>query len=144
MTQLLTQLDLDDVCFIEQVCFGKDAWNKNMLESEYNGGSVFFGIKRNEKVVAYISARIIIDEADINNVAVLPEFRKQGMAQKLVDALAGYCENKGVKKFTLEVNANNTPAKNLYQKMGFVSFGVRKGYYHGEDAEIMWLDKEQN
>lgn len=144
MTQLLTQLDLDDVCFIEQVCFGKDAWNKSMLESEYNGGSVFFGIKRNEKVVAYISARIIIDEADINNVAVLPEFRKQGMAQKLVGALADYCENKGIKKFTLEVNANNTPAKNLYKKMGFVSFGVRKGYYHGEDAEIMWLDKEQN
>ena len=72
MTQLLTQRDLDDVCLIEQVCFGKDAWNKNMLESEYNGGSVFFGIKRNDKVVAYISARIIIDEADINNVAVLP------------------------------------------------------------------------
>ena len=66
------------------------------------------------------------------------------MAQKLVGALADYCENKGIKKFTLEVNANNVPAKNLYQKMGFVSFGVRKGYYHGEDAEIMWLDKEQN
>ena len=144
MTQLLTQLDLDDVCFIEQVCFGKDAWNKNMLESEYNSGSVFFGIKRNEKVVAYISARIIIDEADINNVAVLPQFRKQGMAQKLIQALVDFCEQKDIKKFTLEVNANNTPAKNLYQKMGFVSFGVRKGYYHGEDAEIMWLDKEQN
>ena len=51
---------------------------------------------------------------------------------------------KDIKKFTLEVNANNLPAKNLYKKMGFVSCGVRKGYYHGEDAEIMWLEKEQN
>ncbi len=144
MTQLLTKADLDDVCVIEQICFGVDAWNKNMLEGEYDGGSVFFGIKQNDKVVAYISARIIIDEADINNVAVLPDFRKQGMAQKLVGALADYCENKGINRFTLEVNANNTPAKNLYKKMGFVSCGVRKGYYHGEDAEIMWLDKEQN
>ena len=73
MTQLLTKADLDDVCVIEQVCFGADAWNKNMLEGEYDGGSVFFGIKQNSKVVAYISARIIIDEADINNVAVLPD-----------------------------------------------------------------------
>ena len=144
MTQLLTNIDLDDVCVIEQECFGKDAWNKNMLQSEYDGGSVFFGIKRDDKVVAYICARLIIDEADINNVAVLPDFRKQGMAQKLIQALVDFCKQKGIKRFTLEVNANNIPAKNLYGKMGFVSCGVRKGYYHGEDAEIMWLDKEQN
>ena len=144
MTQLLTQFDIDDICVIEQECFGKDAWNKNMLQSEYDGGSVFFGIKQNGVVVAYICARLIIDEADINNVAVLPAFRKQGMAQQLITALVGYCMQRGIKKFTLEVNANNVPAKNLYAKMGLKSCGVRKGYYHGEDAEILWLDKEQN
>ena len=144
MTQLLTRADLDDVCVIEKECFGKDAWNFNMLLGEYDGGSVFFGIKHCDKVVAYICARLIFDEADINNVAVLPQFRKQGMAQNLIQTLVDFCMQKNIKKFTLEVNANNLPAKNLYQKMGFESCGVRKGYYHGEDAEIMWLDKEQN
>ena len=143
MTQILTQADIDDICVIEQECFGLDAWNENMLQGEFDGGSIFLGIKRQEKVVAYISARLIFDEADINNVAVLPDFRKQGMAQQLVQSLVDYCEGKGIKKFTLEVNANNMPAKKLYHKMGFVTCGVRKGYYHGEDAEIMWLDKEQ-
>jgi len=140
MTEFLTESDLVDVCEIEKVCFGKDAWNLSMLQGEYDGGSVFLGIKQNNKVVAYTCARLIFDEADINNVAVLPDFRKKGYAWQLVMALIDFCKQKNIHRFTLEVNANNLPAKNLYKKIGFESCGVRKGYYHGEDAEIMWLE----
>ncbi len=136
---ILSSDSLQDLCEIERQCFGKDAWNFNMLESEFKSGSVFFGAKDGNKVVGYVCAKTILDEADINNVAVLPEYRRQGIAQKLINCLISYCKTNGIYKFTLEVNANNSAAKNLYKKTGFETAGVRKGYYHGEDAEIMWL-----
>lgn len=143
MTEFLTTDDIADIACIEQVCFGGDAWNAAMIKGEFDGGSVFLGVKDNGKTVAYICARIIIDEADINNVAVLPEYRRKGFAKELMDALVGYCRGRGADRFTLEVNSKNIAAKSLYRKLGFTTSGVRKGYYHGDDAEIMWLDKER-
>lgn len=139
LVRRLDKNDVDDIADIEKTCFGSDAWNQNMLLGEFDGGSVFFGCESDNRVVGYICARIIFDEADINNIAVLPAFRGQGYAKALISALKQYCAGQGADKFTLEVNTNNIAAKNLYGKMGFVSTGIRKGYYHGEDAEIMWL-----
>lgn len=138
----LSEKDLQDLCEIEKQCFGTDAWNFNMLDGEFKSGSVFLGAREGKNVVGYICAKIILDEADINNVAVTSKFRRNGIAQKLLNCLIDFCKNRGVKKFTLEVNANNVAAKKLYQKTGFKTYGVRKGYYHGEDAEIMWLEIE--
>jgi len=84
---ILSSDSLQDLCEIERQCFGKDAWNFNMLESEFKSGSVFFGAKDENKVVGYVCAKTILDEADINNVAVLPEYRRQGIAQKLINCL---------------------------------------------------------
>ena len=138
MTQLLSKNDVGELCFIEKVCFGADAWNENMLSGEFDCGSVFLGIREKGKLVAYICARIVFDEADINNVAVLPEFRRQGLGSKLLEGLFEFCEKQNVFKFTLEVNENKMDEKKLYEKHGFEVGGERKGYYHGENALIMW------
>ncbi len=131
--------DLLRLTEIEKQCFGNDAWNYNMLKSEMDGGAVFLGVLSKGEIVGYICARLIIDEADINNVAVVPECRRMGFATALIDGLKDYCLKKGISKLTLEVNVNNLAAKNLYAKAGFTAVGTRKGYYHGDDAEIMRL-----
>ena len=138
----LSAADVRDLIEIEHGCFGIDMWNEAMLLSEFeNPLAVMYGIERG-KVVAYLSARIILDEAHISNVAVKPEFRGLGFAKKLLSHLFAECEKENVRRFTLEVNVNNSAAIELYTSLGFQCVGVRRKYYrNSDDALILWKIK---
>ena len=73
------------------------------------------------------------------NVAVHPDFRRQGIGQMLVAALADELKQAGNRCLTLEVRASNAPAIAMYQKLGFEQVGLRKNYYRNprEDAKIL-------
>ena len=98
--------------------------------------------------VAYIGSELVaqaglilsFDEADVVNVAVKPEYRKNGIAFELLNELMKAGSEKGVKDFTLEVRAGNQAAIALYEKLGFKTEGIRKDFYREpvEDALIMW------
>ena len=97
------------------------------------------------KIVGTAGMRILGNEGDIDNVAVLPEFRNLGIAGKLLDGLLDMGRQKGVTEFTLEVRVGNEYAIKLYEKAGFVSEGIRPGFYEDpkEDANIMWIRSKQ-
>ena len=97
------------------------------------------------KLIGYGGMWIILDEAHITNVCVLPEKRRQGYATKLMDELAGIASGLGADNMTLEVRVSNEEALKLYEKCGFHIQGVRKKYYsnNGEDAYIMWKEGTQ-
>lgn len=80
------------------------------------------------------------DEADIDKVVVDERYRGQGIADSLMEALFAEGERLGVTAYTLEVRVGNRPAISLYEKHGFVSEGIRPGFYDKpkEDANIMW------
>ena len=95
----------------------------------------------NNKVVAYIGAWFILDEAHITNVAVKSDFRRQKIAKQLITAFIVLAKKHQITSITLEVRASNIPAQSLYQQFGFEKQGLRKRYYadNNEDAIIMWL-----
>lgn len=80
------------------------------------------------------------EEADICNVVVEAGSRRQGIAQKMLLALMEAGKKRGILYFTLEVRSGNMAAVRLYEKLGFATEGVRKGFYRNpkEDALIMW------
>ena len=84
--------------------------------------------------------RTICNEGNIDNVVVAESFRGQGIAQKLMQELIALGEKEGVEAFTLEVRVSNKAAIRVYEKAGFVSEGIRPGFYDKprEDAMIMW------
>ena len=79
--------------------------------------------------------------AYIDNVVVEAGLRNRGIGQALVSELIARGREEGIEAFTLEVRISNAPAIDLYKKFGFVSEGIRPGFYEkpAEDAEIMWL-----
>ena len=83
---------------------------------------------------------LVLDEGHITNIAVHPDYRGRGIGEKLVLAMLELARNSGIAGVTLEVRVSNNAAKKLYNKLGFVDSGIRKGYYSdtGEDAVIMW------
>ncbi len=93
---------------------------------------------RNDKIVGYLVYSTVLDECHILNVAVHPDFRRMGIAQKMLDFLFNEGEKEGIKFYYLEVRVDNAPAINFYKNNGFKELGLRKGYYRdGTDALVM-------
>ncbi len=82
----------------------------------------------------------MFDEAHMTNIAVIPEYRRMGVATNIILTMMRYAVKKGAERMTLEVREFNFKAQNLYAKLGFKKVGIRKRYYSdtGENAFILW------
>jgi [ribosomal protein S18]-alanine N-acetyltransferase len=131
---------------IEQAAYPKP-WSRNVFESELDqvrdGGRLYLVARRGRSVAGYAGVWIVPDpdgaHAHLTNVAVDPARRREGVATRLLAALARRIIERGCVAWTLEVRVGSTGAHELYRQFGFVPAGIRKGYYEqGEDAIVMW------
>jgi len=132
--------DLDEVAEIEKICFSVP-WSKGLLAQElFNKMAYYQCAIINNKVVGYMGMWKICDEGHITNVAVLPEYRKNGIASKLISKMIEVCQCSEIYNVTLEARESNVEAIKLYEKFGFESAGKRPNYYQkpNESAIIMW------
>ncbi|MFC5558965.1 ribosomal protein S18-alanine N-acetyltransferase [Ureibacillus thermophilus] len=92
-------------------------------------------------IVGYCGMWIVIDSAQITNVAVTKKARGQGIGEGLMREAMRVAKEQKAEMMSLEVRVSNTVAQNLYRKLGFQEGGIRKGYYtdNHEDALVMWV-----
>ena len=141
--------DIGPLAYIENQCFSRP-WSAKEFGHLVDESDALYLVaeavdeKGSRKVVGTAGMRIISGEGDIDNVAVLPEFRNQGIAKKLMTELLDAGKKAGAEEFTLEVRVSNVPAIKVYESAGFVSEGIRPGFYEDpkEDANIMWIRKK--
>lgn len=143
--ELLTSPDqIEDVLTIEQASFS-NPWTRAMYESELANRSVSFCflVREDGRAIGFCSFWRVLDELHINNLAVLPEFRRRGVASVLLTRVLEEGAKLGAKRATLEVRRSNDPARLLYEQFGFTLAGVRRGYYTNpvEDALVLWRDR---
>ena len=128
---------------IENLCF-PDPWSRALLEELlYLPNAVSLAaVSEDGLVLGYTSAQTVLDEGYINNVAVRPEYRRQGVASALLEALRKRGEELRLSFLTLEVRASNIAAQALYAKHGYLEVGCRRNYYEHpkEDAILMTLE----
>lgn len=143
----MKRTDLESVMEIEKASF-PTPWSRYAFLAElYENRRARYFVAREKargEVVGYVGIWLILDEAHITNIAVHPGFRRKGIGKGLMLAAIDYAESQGVGAVTLEVRASNIIAQRLYEQIGFVSVGIRPGYYHddGEDAVIMWRNQQ--
>ena len=127
---------------LEKECFS-DPWSEKSIASELsNPLSLWYVAVDGDQVVGYIGSQTVLDGADMMNIAVDPAYRRQGIAERLVEKLVvGVCE-KGAICLLLEVRASNAPAIKLYEKLGFVQIGRRPNYYRNPKEDALILRKE--
>jgi ribosomal-protein-alanine N-acetyltransferase len=124
---------------LEKLCFS-DPWSEKSIETELSCRlSVWLVALEEDKVVGYVGSQTVIDESDMMNIAVHPDFRRRGIAEALVAELEAALRQRGSHALTLEVRDSNAPAIALYEKLGFAQVGLRKNYYRNpkEDARIL-------
>ncbi len=137
---------IDGLENVENACFS-EPWSRKSLEElltcEY---AVYFVAECDGEVSGYAGMYVSYDNGSINNVGVLPEYRRCGIAAGLLSALIEHSKHNGITLLCLEVRQSNSPAIALYEKFGFKKVAVRKNYYKKptEDALLYNLELENN
>ena len=137
--------DVAEIAAAEQLIFS-DPWSeRDVLSSIATEGSMCYAAVRDGKLCAYILGRIIAPEGEIYRIATLPEYRKRGIAYRLLDYAVKTERGCGLESLFLEVREQNAPARALYLSYGFREVGVRKNYYKNplDNAIIMLLSSEK-
>ena len=138
----MTADHVSQVAELEKICFS-DPWSEKSVASELtNPLSLWLVAVEGERVAGYLGSQSVMGESDMMNVAVHPDFRRQGVAELLVKELVAALAEKGNYCLTLEVRASNTPAISLYEKLGFSRIGLRKNYYRNPKEDALILRKE--
>lgn len=140
MIRVMSAEDLEQAAELERICFS-EPWSYRILEAGiYSPYDRYLVYEQEMQVMGYGNLRVLAGEGEIQRIAVLPQFRRLGVARKLMDAMVSAARKEGVSTLCLEVREGNVAARNLYESYGFVSEAVRKDYYSNptEDAVLMW------
>ncbi|MCM3576009.1 ribosomal protein S18-alanine N-acetyltransferase [Mesobacillus subterraneus] len=139
----MTVDDLDEVMEVELKSFTVP-WSKEAFFNELtkNQFAHYLIVEVDQRVVGYCGVWIIIDEAHITNIALLPEYRGMKLGEALMAKVMELARELGAMRMTLEVRVSNERAQNLYRKFGFEEGAIRKQYYtdNMEDAIVMWVN----
>jgi ribosomal-protein-alanine N-acetyltransferase len=134
--------DIPAVLNIERISFSTPWAEVSFFNEIGNPYSILKIALSGEVILGYICAHSILDECHILNLAVHPDFRRQGIASLLLKELMKESKGKGSRFSYLEVRVSNVEARKFYESFGFRIVGKRKTYYHSpdEDAALMMCE----
>lgn len=135
----LTVAQLDELYAIEIACF-QHPYTREQLryEIEENEFSSVLGVYEEDTLIGFIDYWITFETCQLNQIAILPEYRRKGYGNQLMKEMIQHAEEAMCENIMLEVRVSNQTAQAMYEAFGFLPLQVRKGYYdNGEDAIVM-------
>jgi len=116
----------------------QDIFFRELVENTH---AHYFVATLDDDVIGYGGMWLVVDDAQITNIAIHPSYRGHKYGEKLFKQMIDYGVHHGMKRLSLEVRESNTVAQSMYEKFGLVRAGIRKNYYtdDGEDAVVMWV-----
>ncbi len=120
--------------------FEKDSYSLDTINSMLVAETSYTLVTEDDsRIIGYINFNIAVDEAELIKVVIDSSYRRQGLAGRLISNAIETLKQQGVKIIFLEVRVDNIPAKNLYEKFGFIKYYTREKYYNGIDADLYRL-----
>jgi ribosomal-protein-alanine N-acetyltransferase len=144
--RFMTLEDIEAVMEVERDAFSTP-WDPAIFINELtsNQFAQYLVYEVEDKIIGYCGLWVVMDEAQVTNIAIHSNYRGQGHGEHLLRYVRAFLVQMGVSKLSLEVRVTNTVAQKLYRKMGFVEGGIRKNYYADnlEDALVMWVNIDE-
>ena len=138
----MNESHVSQIAELEKLCFS-DAWSENSIRSELsNKLSLWLVAVDGDRVAGYIGSQTVLGWADMMNLCVSPDYRRQGIGEQLTMELERQLREEKVECLTLEVRVSNAPAITLYEKLGFQQVGKRPRYYEKPREDALILRKE--
>ena len=138
----MTAREVPQVAELEKLCFAMP-WSEKSVAGELdNPLALWLVAMEGDRLAGYVGSQTVLDETDMMNLAVAPQFRRQGVGEALVNALTASLKQLGSRCLTLEVRDSNEAARALYGKLGFAEVGRRRGYYRDPREDALILRKE--
>ena len=138
----MSEEHVPQVAELEKICFS-DPWSEKSVAYELtNPLSCWLVAIEDGRVAGYIGSQTVMGESDMMNVAVHPDYRRRGIAERLVNDLVEALKAFESHCLTLEVRESNDSARALYAKLGFCQVGLRKNYYRNPKEDALILRKE--
>ena len=138
----MTAREVLQVAELEKLCFAMP-WSEKSVAGELdNPLALWLVAMEGDRLAGYVGSQTVMDETDMMNLAVAPQFRRQGVGEALVNALTASLKELGSRCLTLEVRDSNEAARALYGKLGFTEIGRRRGYYRDPREDALILRKE--
>jgi len=138
----MTTADMDEVMVIERTSY-RFPWSAGFFLQELQVACARSVLAECDgRIVGYVLYWILPGTVDVHNIAVHVDFRRRGIGRVLLDRVIVEARRQSASRVTLEVRRSNLTAQKLYDSVGFVNNGIRKGYYSddGEDALAMSLE----
>ena len=141
MTVVFDESHINDAARAEKLCFSVP-WSEESLKMLTR--EPFFGLVAlvNGKFAAYGGMMCVLDEAQMLNVATLPEYRRRGLAREILAGLYAEARARGAVTMTLEVRESNAAARELYKNEGFYEIGMRPNYYQDPREAAILMEKQ--
>lgn len=136
-------LDIPVLASFEKVLFPYSPWSTAQFKEEFAGipTTRFMSVaEKDNQIVGYCGVFLPAPgvEADVLTVAVLPDFRRQGIAREFMRQIEEWAKDRGASALMLEVEKSNSAAIELYKSLGYMQISVRMDYYGpGQDAFVM-------
>ncbi|MET3683264.1 ribosomal-protein-alanine N-acetyltransferase [Alkalibacillus flavidus] len=133
--------DLDDIMSVEHASFAAP-WRRDDFEVDLvkNRFSYYLVLEKDDQIIGYCGVWIVLETAQITNVAILPSERGHGYGEQLFRHVLKLARQTGAEELSLEVRQSNIVAQKMYQKFGLKIVARRENYYPDhEDAYVMWV-----
>lgn len=143
MIRKASEKDAAVITAIGAACFTEEAWREETVRRDMSlPHSLYFIDEEEGRAEGYSCFWFVADEAQLVNIAVLPEARRKGIASALMEAGMEEAMRRGMASLFLEVRTGNLPAQALYRRHGMTVKALRKGVYEEpkEDGYIMGRD----
>jgi ribosomal-protein-alanine N-acetyltransferase len=136
----MTPADVPFISRLESETFSMPWSAESFLEMIEKEDARYYVAEENGQLLGGCGVLMIVGEGNITNVVVAPEMRNKGIGTGLLQYMIEEGQKDGLCAYTLEVRVSNAQAIHVYEKLGFVSEGIRPGFYEKptEDAMIMW------
>jgi ribosomal-protein-alanine N-acetyltransferase len=129
----MTARDSSELAELDKKCFSVPWSEQSFLEETNNPLATYLLAREDGKILGYCGFWRVSGEAQVTNIAVLPEYRQRGIARALAEEMLKICQDD--EQIVLEVRNSNSSAISLYEKLGFEKAGIRKHFYHNPDED---------